>query len=192
MSNAEENQVTLNTPYFWSETERLIAATYRGFLAASPIADSFSGWSLGFAGVGYSLLLSQFSDLPTNLKAAVLGALWWFVAAGTFAVVAKIAAISVSSSAGGSEAVVREVNVLREGGLAKVNWDEADEAIGKPLWWPLSRLVAGLKRKGVDNLHGLRLAVRIMQVQAWAVTFQLLALLGAAISFAWRASCFAS
>lgn len=191
MTDPESSTAPAATPYFWSETERLVAATYRGYLAASPIADSISGWTLGFAGVGYSLIFSQFDKLPSNLQSAVLGALWWFFAAGAFAVGAKIASFTINSSAGGAAAVVQEVNALHAEGLDNVDWQAADKAIMEPLWWPLSRLVAGIERKGADNLHGLRLSVRVMQVQALAVSLQLLALLGAAAVFAWRAYCLA-
>lgn len=186
----EDETVSGETPFFWSETDRLVAATYRGFLSASSKADSFSGWSLGLVGAGYALLLSNYSDLPASLQAGSLAVLWWFVAASGFAVLAKIASMATASAGGGSAAVVEEINRLGAEGLDKVDWAAADIAIEKPLWWPLSRVVSKLKTKGVDNLYGLRFSVKAMQLQAHAVGLQLLALLGGAIAFAWTASCY--
>lgn len=175
----ESHSMATSAPFFWSESERLLAAGYRGFLVASPLADSFSGWTLGGAGVAFSVLLSG-GDSTYGLREGASAAIWLMVAASVFAALGKLGAVSVSAAIGSTERVHEEANRLGAAGLAKIDGLHVQTELIRPLFWPFSRVALAMRAKGEDRLLGLRVAVVAMQIQAVAVFLQTVFLLAAA------------
>jgi hypothetical protein len=179
MSEIEE----FEPPFYWSDEDRFVAAVYRGFIAASPIADSFSSWALGIGGLALGAILSGIGDFPAEMRAAALSACWWLVVAGVLAVVQKMGAMSVASVISSANRVNKLVNNLGQAGLDSLDWSRIDHEVTRPLFWPWNLIIARMKSRRPDNLMSLRYAVRWVQVQAVAASLEVLCLLVGTVVF---------